>query len=319
MLIRSVALRGLAGLSEERLSGLDRVVRASGGRRERRAFADGLMLAFGALDALRGAHALGWIGVAAVHDDPNWLIPEPARLRGLLEGTTFSAQVELELDPPQFGQLRQRAKADPDLVDALGEATLRLSTGWACTTDHDLITPNIASARIGGHTLDLGKPWVLPWLAGLASRMNAHTPSVPDVDVWSADERSPDPERRQAFARAVRTLEAAPFQVGRLRVVQGKGKRWLVLGEDMLPLSRLGPVVQNAIALVESVMLDPSEILVVEEPRALTDRPRAVLNWLARQAEQDDSPLEQILLLGEGGSVTLDRRRAASPKALRLD
>ena len=66
-------------------------------------------------------------------------------------------------------------------------------------------------------------------------------------------------------------------------------------------------------------MLDPSEILVVEEPRALTDRPRAVLNWLARQAEQDDSPLEQILLLGEGGSVTLDRRSAAAPKALRLD
>jgi hypothetical protein len=320
VLLRSVTLSGLAGLSEDRLD-LDRVARLSGSLRCRRAFADGLMLAFGALDTLRAAHALGWVGVAAIHDEPNWLLPQPDRLRGLFTtgpSVTFNARLELELDPPQFGQLRERAVSDPDLVDALGDATLRLSLGWALTQDLTLATASINHARLGETNLDLGKPWVLPWLAGLATRMNSHTPSVPDVEVWAAAQRSPDPERRQAFQRAVDTLRAAPFRVGRVRVVDSKDKRWLVVGPDMLPLSRLGPVVQNAIALVESVVLDPSEILVVEEPTALTERPQAVLNWLAKQAEADDSPLEQVVLLHRTGDTSLKPRAHAARTMRRL-
>ncbi len=267
------------------------------------------MLAFGALEPLAGARALGWLGVAAKRDEENWVMTWPEQLHGLLApgpANTLSISLDLELDPPQFGQLRQHALHDPDLVDALGDTRLRLTTGWAFTKDLTLASPAVLSARLGDHHLDREKKsWVAPWLAALASRLHAHTPSSPDVEVWARAQRSPDPGRRRGFLRAIQALKRPPFSIGEVRVVETGGMRWLVGGEELLPLTRMGPMVRAAVGLVESVFLDDADILIIEEPTALSDRPRALLNWLSRQATEPDSPLEQVLLLSGSGDLTL--------------
>jgi len=309
VILRGVATKGLSGLADTRLEGLDRVVRATGSPRCRRALSDALMLGFGALDPLAGARALGWMRIAAKLDDGHWVMTWPDQLHGLLAPgptNTVSVSLDLELDPPQFGQLRQHAVHDPDLVSALGNARLRLTTGWAFTPNLTLGSPAILSARLGDHHLDREKKsWVVPWLVSLASRLHAHTPRPPNVELWAQAQRSPDPARRSAYQRAIQALKRPPFSIGELRVVETGGKRWLVGGEELLPLTRLGPLVCNAVALVESVFLDDADILVVEEPCALTEHPRALLNWLARQATEPDSPLEQVLLLSGSGDLQL--------------
>lgn len=322
MIIRSVSIQGLAGLSSDPLDPLGRVVRVGGSPRCTRSLIDGLLLGFGALEPLVAAGALGWLGVSAQEDQGSWVIGSPARLRGLLTPgptSTVSVRLELELDPPQFGALREQAITDPDLVDALGEATLRLNTGWAFTTDNEVGTPSVLSAQLGGHRLDLQtRKWVLPWLQGLGTRLNVHTPGRPDPVRWARCGRSADPERRSAFHRAVRVLGRAPFELPALHVVEEAGAPWLALGEELLPLERFGPRAQNAVALVEAVFLDDAEILVVEEPGALSLRPRAVVNWLARQAEEEGSPLEQVFLVGPGGGLTLRSPQALQGRALTL-
>ncbi len=325
MLIRRIGVEGMAGLAPTRLDQLGRVVRISGPPRARQALLDALRLALGAWSQ-EGCHqAFAALG-CPVELEGSGLPGEIHLLRPELiaplldpEGDrTLRIDLELELDPPQFGRLRDQAVRHPELVDALsGGARLSLGLGWVFTQDHSVAAFTVHRPRLGELDLDLNGGWLPAFLTGLAGRGVVADGEL-DLESLAAADRSGDPERRRALSALRAALLKPPLSLGALRLVEAGDQRWLALGDDLVPLRALGNGAEAELALAAAVFLDPAEILVADRPGVGSDRPRALRSWLARQAEDQGSPLEQLWMLGVGDDHRLQARGTAPSASLRF-
>ncbi len=320
MHIRRLAFEGLRALPDFEATGLRRVVPVAGTPAGRTAVADAITIAlsvFSASDTQRAARDLGLGDACEVTGDgiPEELqVDRPEVAAALFTGQrAFKVKLDLELDPPQYGEIRAQALRDPRLVSALAarDTTLGLGIGWVFTRDWQVAATSVLGVRLGDVELPLigddRPPWLSRFLAGLSGRVHRHRAGTVDEPGHARAERSPDPAQRRA-ARAVReTLAGRPFGLGELQVVQGRSA-WLglPLGDALLPLRAHGPRVQHAVGLVQAVHQSGAEILVAEAPLDLAERPRSLARWVRAQSEADGSALEQVFLFGEGGAGALE-------------
>ncbi|MFN7147741.1 MAG: hypothetical protein ACK4YP_28485, partial [Myxococcota bacterium] len=109
--------------------------------------------------------------------------------------------------------------------------------------------------------------------------------------------RSYKAEDHRSLARALAALSGPPASLGEaVALPDGPG---VFQDDDLVPVRHLGPAALDAAGLVGAVLLSGAEILVVDRPPPGWER------WLADQAEADGSPLEQVLLFGVPGGVTV--------------
>lgn len=328
MFIRSLAVEGLASLPLFEVNGLQRAVRVCGDSAACTALANALSVALSVFSVDDTRRAAAHLGLGKSVTVTGQGIPEeihvehPAIASQILavprgeEPPSIKVSVELELDPPQFGELRRYAQRDPRLVPALAEqgALVRVSVGWAFTTDFTLAIPSILSVRVGG--LDLppeGKEspaWLRMFLSGFRGRCHRRGPLEFDAAALARDGRHPEPARRAGAAAMVQTLKGSPFRMGVLELVDPDvGGIFAAISQDdgnLVPLRALGPEVVDAAGLIQAVHAHPAEILLLEAPMAFAAKSRARLNWLHAQAEADGSPLEQIWLFGVEGADALE-------------
>ncbi|MCP4809470.1 MAG: hypothetical protein GY884_29390, partial [Proteobacteria bacterium] len=313
--------QGLAGLAEVRATDLGRVVRVGGPPVAVYAFQRALRLAFSAFSAQATESAMSevfgeckapgeglpdevqveWTGCAA-------RILDPAAERRV------RIRLDLELDPPQFGRLRELAVRDPDLVDALSQATMSVTLGWVFTKDFSVCSVSHTAVQLGGVRLDAHEhPWLPGFLASLTNRGLVVPPLAQHHRYAFAAHTSPSPQVRAGVAAMHSALRRRPFSLGELHPVEAE-KSWWALGPELLPIG--GAAHKQAISLVSAVHVSGAEILVLERPTALCERPRAVNNWLVAQATEEASPLEQVFILGEGTpDIVLATERQAPPAA----
>lgn len=299
MIIRGLGVRGLTGLRELRVEGLDRVVRVGGPPRARQALFEALDLALSALDG----PALPLRGVPASADEHGQVeigLPPAVRAR-VGDDRTLKVRLDIELDPPLFGRLRELAVRDPEIVDHLG-ANVSLVLGWVFTADFELCTPSVLSFRIGDFVVDAERPWRAEFLAALNGR--GAGPRTGFVHRIAQASTSPDPALRARHAALVRALSAAPFGLPELHVVRSGEHTYLALGPELAPLPAHGASSEAAVVLAERVFCG-ADVLLLDRPTAAMERPRAVRHWLEKQATADGSALEQVFLFGEPGPSLL--------------
>lgn len=304
MIIRGLGVRGLSGLAEVRVEELGRVVRVGGPPRARQALYEALSLALGALNP-GDVSAFLAMGIGAIDDEGQIAIGDPAAMRARLgPERSLKVRLDIELDPPLFGKLRELAVRDPDLVDAIG-APLILTWGWVFTNDFEFASQSRLSIRLGDLKMDEERVWLPEFLRLLERRGAAWRTGDLDEPAIRAADRSPEASQRAAAASMRSALRRPPWSLPELHVVDTEAGGFLALGDDVVPLSAWGGDAGVGVGLCQAVHLDPAEILVLREPSAGTERPRAVRNWLVQQVEATGSPLEQIWLFGEPSPTLL--------------
>lgn len=325
MVIVGIRVSKVLGLARCELQGLPRLARMSGPLEQRASLRSAFTLAMGALGEARPLLESAGLKTLSVAEAPEseHHFAEPARLRGWVDPQERTVQVDLqvELDPPQFGLLRELAFKDPVLAEAMGPQLLRLELrcGWAFTRDLSIGDASVLGLRLG--ELDISPSTeafkvLAPLLKGMQGRVRIHNTWDHPLEMLAAATRSPDPSTREDLESLQRALCASPFNLGRVSVIDGEQGSWLALGPTLRPVQDLGPAAQAAVSLLCAIYLDPAEILVLDHPGLLLESGPAVMRWLERLLEAPGGPLEQLIVLSRRGGVPItDRglRRRASP------
>jgi hypothetical protein len=320
--IRRLAFEGLRALPAFEAAGLGRVVPVLGSASGRTALADAITIGlspFSKADTASAAVSLGLGKDCVIRGEslPEEItIGRPEVAQALFgDARQFKIKIDLELDPPQFGEIRGHAMRDPRLVAALAahDTTLGVGVGWIFTRDWTVAATSVLGVRLGNLELPLvgdDRPaWLTRFLSGLAGRFVRHRAGSLDESAYALAERSPHPAERAGARRMRETLAGSPFGYGELQVVAGSSI-WLGLpkGDDLLPLRSLGPRVAHAVGLVQAVHQSGAEILFAEAPLDLAERRRSMAHWLRAQSLADGSALEQVFLGGVGGKGVLEPR-----------
>lgn len=282
------------------------------------ALGDAVELAFAALSTSalhRLAVRWGLIadGVPPEEDDNTFsrelLDCDPIAADALLApGSRRSLHVELELhlDPPQFGQLRELAAREPEVVTALAaRPTIRLGVGAMFTTSLDALAVHVDAFHVGDtrfavHGKDSPK-WVGRFLAGMRDRFHRFDlgDDIPDALLDAATSR----DRHAAY----RAWQAALQPSGpHLRIARGTDDRPTMLG-DGLPLRRHGQAGVDRASLAAAVHLSRADILWAESDDPI----------LQAAVEATPSPLEQVFSVAPSGTVSVTADRPEEKPALR--
>lgn len=337
MYVGGITVEGLAAAPRVQAADLTRVVGLQGGASADGALLDGLELAFGLFDGPCLVRSLERWGVEAeTQVDARGLVEafsptRPARWGALLHPhaeRTLRLTLEVVLDPPQFGALRERALREPDLVTALGApAGARLTVGLALrsTVDHEVVDVSLSHLALGGVPQPASpgerSPALSALLTGLARRFHRRPPlELNSGDVADADS-SPAPDVRRRLACAREALRGAPFRLGHLGVAREAEEAWLLLERSgpsaglglPLDLGRCGPGIADEVGQVLALWLSGADIVALESPVALVRRPRAHLAWLQRLVEEPGAPVEQLWLTSVAPSRLTTLRPAAAP------
>jgi len=302
--IVSVQVRGFRDLPSASLTELDRQVRLVGPAPAVTALGDAIELGFAALSQARMHRlAVRW-GLLADGLPPD--APEGALADEVLDCDPIAAaailapdarralrvSLELHLDPPLFGQLRDHAAREPRVVTALAERpTIRLAVGALFTTSLDAMAVHIDEFSVGDVRFPVhGKDrpqWLGSFLRGLKDRFHRFDlgDDLPDELLDAATSR----DRHEAYVG----WQSALLPSGpRLRVARGTDDRPTLLGDD-LPLRRFGQSGIDRAALAASVHLSGADIFWAESEDAL----------LRAAVEESPSPLEQVFTVGPDGDV----------------
>ena len=306
MFVQRAEIGGLAATGPVDIV-LERVTRIDGGPRARTAVADALTLAFAAWDTDLLRQLLGRWGCTDVTVGGEGL-PEAAQWEGGAglgslfehpEEALLTVSLTCVLDPPQFGRLRKEAVRDPRLVDALADgARLSLRIGARFSPGFDALALDPLAVVVGDVPFAIAgadRPtWMSSFLRSLAGRF-ARGPVAPAL--WPERAASYTFADHQAVRRALGALRVAPPSLGEAVVVpEGLG---ILTANAIVPLWQYGEAASRVAGLVGAVHLSRAEILLVEDP------PAGWEEWFTAQAEADGSPLEQVLLFGLPGGVTV--------------
>ncbi|MFZ5478257.1 MAG: hypothetical protein ACOZNI_15930 [Myxococcota bacterium] len=306
MFIERIDVTGFSGL--RRWEGaFGRATRVDGPARALVALGDAVQLAFAAWDhdALRGLLRRWGCRDVVVEGEA---LPEAAHWEaapGLGSVVDRGAEgllcvgLTLSLDPPQFGRLRRIAARDPRVVDALAEgALLTVRVGARFSPAYDAVAIDPLAFLIGGEAFAIAgserPPWMTPFLQSLRGRL-WRGPLPPER--WGDRAKSWRIEDQRAVRRALAALAQPPASLGdAVALPEGPA---VMEEEGVVPVWHFGEAGSLAAGLVGAVHLSGAEIVLVERP------PAEWLEWLAAQAEAEASPLEQVLLLGVPGGVSL--------------
>lgn len=308
MLLSTLSVAGLAGAPERRWSDLDRLALLSPDQ-EGIAALDALALVRATLDGSLAEELLAARGLLAEAElvleagrpeqiggfDPGavraWLSPTAGR--------RVRVSATFELDPPLFGQLRRHAARDPRLAMALGESpTLTLDIGWLFTRDLAVASTTLHRIHVGGTPFPTtgkdGAAWLTEILSQLSARLGeARVHSGDPAEQLLAAMLSDDPQQRARFARAAAALEAPPFELPPLRLVQASTGPASAFGLELQRARQLGPHAERALEWVVAVHLEAPDVLIVpHEPSA------SLREWLGRATTGDGASLEQVIALG---------------------
>jgi hypothetical protein len=306
MFIERIDVTGFSGLRRWEAT-FGRATRVDGSARGLVALGDAVQLAFAAWDhdALR-ALLTRWgcrdvkIEGEALPEAAQWeSAPGLASVVDRAGDGLLVVGLTISLDPPQFGRLRRIAARDPRVVDALAEgALLTVRVGARFSPGFDAVAIDPLAFLIGGESFPIAgseRPaWLTPFLQSLRGRLHR---GPAQASRWGDAAKSWRAEDQRALRRALAALAQPPGNLGdAVALPEGPG----VLEEDaVVPVWHFGEAGSLAAGLVGAVHLSGAEIVLVEKP------PADWLEWLAAQAEADGSPLEQVLLLGVPGGLTL--------------
>lgn len=331
MLLERVRAEGFSGLPELDVR-LERFSRVGGDARERRVLADAVHLGFGLLDRALMEQLLQQWGCEEVAVDMQDGLVGSARWdrapglaarvaphfagRGGPGERTLRVTLEIQADPPMFGQLRELARKDVRLLEALsGGARLTISVAARFTSDFNAVSVDLVSFLVGEEKIPIAgteRPeWLGRFLRGIGRRMQRG----PAIHRWTAAAAAWDAAAQHALSRGLEMLRRPPFSLGNLRVMP-EGLAQLNAAE-LVPIWQLGEEAELAAGLVGAVMLGQGDVLLWEG-----DLPPAWRPWLARQSEEAGSPLEQIVLLSARGEIPIREESPANQppikKPLRL-
>ncbi len=213
----------------------------------------------------------------------------------------FAVELSFELDPVLYGHLRELALRDPRLVTALGEggATLTAKVGWLFTADLTVASVSVLSMKVGSLAFSMANerpPWAFPLLrrlAGRVGRVDWQEPVGPLARRLLDASLSHHPGHRAGVARVRAALQAPPFELAGLELVQEGGLVVPCFGSDLVRLRQLGPGALRALRLAEAVGLRSPDVLLLEEPVSEAERA-----WLMQAIDGEDATLEQVLLVG---------------------
>lgn len=316
MWIARASVEGLVDAPSE-LPGWDRLVRLPAGPAGR-AIADALILFTAALDPSRTADLLGpsSLGLASGTPEVHLEGPLPTEVQGLdpervarrlvAPDRPVLVTLDLSLDPPAFGRLRELARRDHRLVGALGGSpVVSIRAGWSFGRTLEGATLGVTGLSIGDATFStMGAerpPWLSGFLADVGTRLARSGWDEPASSAAKAlfeAGLSGDPERRDRAVRATAALASPPHALGPFAMVRRGRALEPCFGEDLVPASRVGPRAADALRLVRAVLLDQPDILLVEHPGFGHTDTDAVLAWLDEHVDGDDATLEQVILLG---------------------
>ncbi len=219
---------------------------------------------------------------------------DPLAARALVDPNgdrAMRVSVELRLDPPQFGVLREFAAREPLLGVALASRpTVTVSVGALFGIDFDALAISLTGFRVGEQEFPVHgaeRPaWIETFLVGLAGRF--HRFDLGDDIASDLFTAVTSRDRHEAYCRWQRALQPeGPF----LRVSCGPGDEPLVLGDD-LPMRRYGQAGLDRVALAGAIHLSGADVLWAESEEAL----------LQNAVDGDSSPLEQVFCVGPRGT-----------------
>lgn len=303
MYITEVELRGFRDLPHYTLTGLGRAVHLNGPSPATTALGDGIELVFAAfstvrLDALM--HRWGLLGPddpAEIDGEPfpteaGWTDPVASRAL-LAEGEqALRAEVELKLDPPLFGRLRDVAARDPRVATALArKPTVRIAVGALFTSGHDAMAISLQRFAIGDEVFQItgsDRPkWVDRFLRLVTTRF--HRLDLSDDSAEGLMDAAMSRDRFHLYEAWRSSLgEVGP----KLRVARGPGDQPVILGDE-LPIRRFGQVGQDRAALAAAVHLSGADVLWAETSDPL----------LKDTVDGDGSALEQVWIVNPVGEV----------------
>jgi hypothetical protein len=282
------------------------------------ALLDAVELAMAVCDPLRSAASLVALGIVDNADDVEVIVEDELPVQVSFEqgdaeqlvdpdmGRTLRIHLDLALDPPLFGRLREQALRDPRLVNALGDATLALRLGWIWTNDLRTASLGLLGIAVGEVSFPIAgsdRPKWLPELlreiSGRVKRVAYDAPEVVAARLHAAAV-APSPERRRRFAKVAEALGEPPFELGRLELTQLRGRIQPCFSPRLLRARQLGPAAAEALRLVEAVWLEQPDVLLVERPGACQAVPVDVEAWLETRTQGDHATLEQVLFARGG-------------------
>jgi hypothetical protein len=306
MYIVSIGVRGHRDLPRYNCHDLQRVMSLAGPSPAVTALGDAIELGFAALSwsALEQlCRRWGLIASDAVLPREGDELPDsvqfqdPDAARALVDPAAQRAlkvELELALDPPLFGQLRELAVREPRVVTALAaRPTVTLRVGALFTSSHDALAITLQGVSVGEQPFQVHgseRPsWLGRFLRGLRDRFHRYEAA----DSHAADllACATSRGRHDQYQRWQQSMGAdGPF----LRAARGVNDRPILLADD-LPLRRLGHCGQRRAQLAAAIHLSGADI-VWAEPGASADLLRAAV-------EGNASPLEQVFCVTRDGEL----------------
>lgn len=300
MFIESFEVEGFGGLPKWE-GALSRVVRVHGSSRALLSFGDALLLGCASFDegAFRALlERWGCVNPVVVAEGAQW--DAAPGIAAVVEGAgLLKVAVTFALDPPQFGALRGHASRDPRLVDALSEGVrVTVRTGARFSSAFDAVAIDSLGFSVGDVAFAVHGPerpaWLASVLRGLSGRLWR---GVAPGARWGEKARSWVASDQRSVARALTALAAAPANLGEA-VALPEGPA-VYQGNQLVPMRHLGA--EAAAGVIGAVFLSGADIVVVDALPAGD----GWSEWLAAQAEAEASPLEQVVILGVSGGITL--------------
>lgn len=317
MLVTGIRVEGLRTAPELSVTEPERMAFLADGP-DGIAMLDALELAVAVCDPSRTAGILESMGIADDADQVEVIVEDHLAVQVSFDtgdaaqlvdpgmGRTLRIHVDLELDPPLFGNLREQALRDPRLVNALGDATMSLRVGWIWTKDLTTASLGLLGVAVGEvsfPTAGADRPTWLPELlheiAGRIRRVHNEPADVIAARLHAAA-LSSDPEQRRRFAQVAGALGEPPFELGHLELAHLSGRIQACFSPRLLRARQLGPAAAEALRLTEAVWLDQPDVLLVERPGACQAVPADVEAWLETRTEGDRAVLEQVLVARGG-------------------
>ena len=306
MYLRSIRVRGFADLPNAHIEDCERWMHLHGPSPAVTALGDAIELGFAALSMpalIRLACRLGLIPERLPPEDSSLELPDqidnldPVAVKGILSPSArraLNVELELHLDPPLFGRLREHAAREPRLATALATSpTIHLSVGALFTVSHDAMAIHLDGFAVGEQRFPThGKErpaWLNRFLASLRGRF--HRFDLED----DAPAQLLDAATSRDHHAAYHQWQSALGPDGpHLRVARGADDRPTLLGDDQ-PLRRYGQAGQDRAALAAAIHLSGADILWAESADAL----------LKQAVESDPSPLEQVFSVSPTGTVSV--------------
>ena len=319
MYIVSIDVRGLRDLPRYTRQDLQRVVSLSGPGPEVTALGDAIELGLAALSwkALeRLCRRWGLIGPDAVLEREDDGLPDavdvtdPDAAKALLASDgqrAVKVELELALDPPLFGQLRELAVREPRVVTALAaRPTVTLSVGVLFTSTFDALAVTLHGVSVGEQPFQVhgsDRPaWLDRFLRRLRGRFHRFDlgDDLPASLLAAATSRG-----RHADYR--RWQEALGPTGPVLRAARGVDDRPVLLADD-LPIRRLGRAGEMRALLAASIHLSRADMVWAE--------PGEAMELLTEAVQGDASPLEQVFCVHADGEIEVEAVVEAPSAAL---